>query len=1278
MNANTLRAVIALNAALVTIAANAAERVKANNADNLNTYSSWVGNSSTTFPYENDTAKWDATVAGANSTALGGDMKLLGITIANPGGTVTIGGTHALTVDFRGINLGGASANLTLTPAGLNLREYAAQSWNLASGRTLTVNPGTFTRLEGASLGIQSTGTIAVGAAVFNDTTGIIGPWARHGTGMATRYAAVSGGNVTAYNGLAATPSTVGTAGTGNYSVGATGTFSAGASFNTLLFHDAAGPVSGDYTANGILNAGSGTLTLPGNATIGASRELVLTSPDTTRGIGVAGTVSDNPGGASGVTVTGGGEVQLRADNTYSGKTVVSSGILYIDKPRALGTADGETVIYVNGSRTTGGSLEIGGDITLLEPLTFAGCYGDNDPWQQALRVRSGTVSLAGPITITAASVRITSATASVLNLDAPITRTSNGNSLKIGGGGNGGLVNVNQPINNNNGSIDLHSGPGTVRFNVAGHSMDRMNVQWDHILQLGISDALPASCTLTVGAGSSANNASAHGIFDMAGFNQTVNYFYGDGDASNPPATRAVTNTSERLSTFTAGYGGNYNGQFGGNLALVKNGNGTLTLCGPNFHTGGTTANGGTLVLSNAVNHGSLTVNGGLFQFPPALTVNGTLSGTGGTIDTGAAGSTLTVNQSGDSAFSGTVSGSGALVKNGDGALTLAGPYTATGDVTVNAGILCFGRPGSLPSGTITIAQGATAGLGVGGANSFGAADLDALWPDTFAGFTLDPGASIAIDTSAGDFTYGPTPSSTRGLIKTGANTLRLTGTSDHTGGTFIRQGVLSIPSTAALPGWDTAGDWRVSPGAALAVQNAVSDIDIATLIATGNFDAGGCIGFDTVATDRPYENPIGNTANGALGVYKIGTNTLTLTGNSTYDGDTIIAGGRITIRHNNALGSTNGITRVSQIGGTSAVSYTDSTGQLRLEGYTGSSLTIDENIRIDGSSQYNYGGAIRSDWCTNTINGWIMVDYNGRIATGNHALILNGPIFRSGVSSNPNLVMNPSGTSAIIISNRVDLGTGTLSCHSSGTVLLCATGHVLSSVTAQYGCTVRLGMDDALSANRQFLLGNHEGGNGSLDLNGFSQSISRVYEQGTTASRPNNLVTNSHPSAVSTLTVNSDPDMDDTFLGKIIGAINLVKAGAANSTLTLEGANNIDGSITVRGGTLTVGAAGTLGAGVSGVTVEGGTLRLQNSSVIPDSVTVQMPATTDSGAKVHLDEGVSETVAWLLYGDKIQRAGTYGSSASSAQYQDNTRFAGTGMLRVRRDNAGTLFIMR
>jgi fibronectin-binding autotransporter adhesin len=106
---------------------------KANNTTNLDQGASWVGGLA---PTNLDTALWDATVVGANSTVLGTDQSWAGLRITNPGGLVTIGAGNTLTLGAGGIDMSGATQSLTLNN-GVDLG--AAQSWNVGAGRTLTV-----------------------------------------------------------------------------------------------------------------------------------------------------------------------------------------------------------------------------------------------------------------------------------------------------------------------------------------------------------------------------------------------------------------------------------------------------------------------------------------------------------------------------------------------------------------------------------------------------------------------------------------------------------------------------------------------------------------------------------------------------------------------------------------------------------------------------------------------------------------------------------------------------------------------------------------------------------------------------------------------------------------------------------------------------------------------------------------------------------------------------------------------------------------------------------
>jgi fibronectin-binding autotransporter adhesin len=126
---------VALGMSLLGSGATFAQAVitKDNNTTNLDQAGSWVGG---VVPTNVDTALWDSTVVGANSTVLGSDQSWAGLRITNPGGLVTIGAGNTLTLGAGGIDMASATQNLTLNN-GVDLG--AAQTWTVASGRTLTV-----------------------------------------------------------------------------------------------------------------------------------------------------------------------------------------------------------------------------------------------------------------------------------------------------------------------------------------------------------------------------------------------------------------------------------------------------------------------------------------------------------------------------------------------------------------------------------------------------------------------------------------------------------------------------------------------------------------------------------------------------------------------------------------------------------------------------------------------------------------------------------------------------------------------------------------------------------------------------------------------------------------------------------------------------------------------------------------------------------------------------------------------------------------------------------
>jgi fibronectin-binding autotransporter adhesin len=133
---------------------------------------------------------------------------------------------------------------------------------------------------------------------------------------------------------------------------------------------------------------------------------------------------------------------------------------------------------------------------------------------------------------------------------------------------------------------------------------------------------------------------------------------------------------------------------------------------------------------------------------------------------------------------------------------------------------------------------------------------------------------------------------------------------------------------------------------------------------------------------------------------------------------------------------------------------------------------------------------------------------------------------------------------------------------------------------------------------------------------------------------------------------------------------------SSANQGQLVLLSANSYQGGTLVRGGTLVLsGSSASLGTG--DVTVDNGAspssiakLSIQSgvADAIADSATLSLagggtPGVADQGY-ADLGAGVNEVVAALKLGGVIQPAGTYGSSASSATFQNDEYFSGNGII--------------
>jgi len=416
---------------------------------------------------------------------------------------------------------------------------------------------------------------------------------------------------------------------------------------------------------------------------------------------------------------------------------------------------------------------------------------------------------------------------------------------------------------------------------------------------------------------GGKASSSHAVTLMNMAAFTLTNNFILigitNSGSAWNLLA-QAEFNTAFNLTI---------SGNVSGTGGLLKSGSATLTLSGANTFSGPVTQAGGTLNMNGkAFSNMTITTTSGVIT-------NGTLANCGVTLSGGTISSDIT--------------GSSWLVVNG-GQTYLYGANTFTGGTVIDAGSVSFMKTDSMPvSGTITVASGATLGLGVAGAGCFGSSDLDALFAGTMTNVSMAAGSLVGIDTTLGDAGYGSSiPATTLGLNKLGVNTLTLSGVNTYSGQTMITAGRLLLSAANAIP----AGG--------------------AVNVAGGTFDLGGSS--PTVGAVTMSSGAITNgTLNGSSYTFSGGTvyaslagsgaltnisGTTTLIGGNSFNGGAVISGGTLTlnfanqtadiINNGNVLtlrGGTLNLTGKS--GATDSQTFTSTT----LSANRGSTITLTQN---------------------------------------------------------------------------------------------------------------------------------------------------------------------------------------------------------------------------------------------------------------------------------------------------------------------------------------------
>jgi fibronectin-binding autotransporter adhesin len=612
-----------------------------------------------------------------------------------------------------------------------------------------------------------------------------------------------------------------------------------------------------------------------------------------------------------------------------------------------------------------------------------------------------------------------------------------------------------------------------------------------------------------------------------------------------------------------------------------------------------------------------------------------------GGAVNTNA--KTLTIDGSFATTISSVISGTGALIKNGSGTLTLSGTNTYSGATTINAGVINIQNATALGTtgGGTTVNNGAAlqvqGNIAVGNEaltlNGSGIANDGALrnisGTNSMSGaVTLGSAATIGSDagtltlsgavtnvgfllteTGAGNVTLGGVVSGTGGLTKNGSGTLTLTGSNTFTGTTTVNAGVLALNSGAnAIAGSLVVGDNVSSAGTGtvrLLAADQLPDTTAVTVNSSGVLDWNGFD--DKVGATTLFSGDISGASitTGAGKFHATGTITLSISGTgavgATISGNMVDGGAVRTIFVND--GAADADLTISAVMQGSHGYIKDGPGRLVMSGANLSSGTFTINA---GPAQLQNADAI-SSFSSTTVNSGGALEFAGGIAFNADPVTLNG----SGVSGT-GAILNVSGTNtfggALTIGSATtfgsDSGSLTLSdTFSNAGFLLTMTGAgnlTFSGVISSTGGLTKNGAGKLTLSGVNTYSGGTTINAGTVAVNSASSfgatsgavtlnagtvevttgfSTTRVYNLGDVAS-----------------TFQIDPSQTFTDTTAIGGAGTLNKTGTG--TMITSGVNTYSLGTVLSAGMLQLSGSGTLGSTSGSLTVNGGTLDLNGTN--------------------------------------------------------------------------------
>ena len=749
-------------------------------------------------------------------------------------------------------------------------------------------------------------------------------------------------------------------------------------------------------------------------------------------GDGGSGLLAD-PGGGGGAGVTGG------AGGVGSPDTAPNPGGAGGNFPGANGASGNAATAFDQGGSGGGGGAH--GYVGVGSPTTAAyGGWGGSggDAWT------TGPFGAAGGGGAGGWGAVITSAGAG------PITVT---NVVRGGDGGGGGSGRYGGSAGTGgHGLVFTASGANvSITANVSGGNGGAAGIgsEWSGAAGTGGSGIVGAGISITNTAGAtiegglSGDGLTRANAISFLGGSNTLTLAGNGGLIGNIgiAAGSSVTlnqSSAVSLANVITGAGG-----------IIQSGIGTLTLLGANVYTGTTQIEsrleaGAAHVMSDASAVvisplGTLGLNG-YDQSIGSLAA----ASAGATVALGSA-SLNTGSDNTSTTFAGTITGTGSLTKVGTGTMTLTNSNNYSGGTTISGGTLQLGDGGTggaivgdiTNNAALVINRALSLSMtgvisGTGSVSVINSSRLALLRDNTYTGGTTIMSGFLQIGGGgtrgsvigdiinhgevaffrADDIGYAGVISGSGRVSKFGANTLTLTGNHTYTGGTTINDGTLQI------------GDGGNSGAISGDVFNNTALV----------FNRANDVGFGGIVS-----------GNGTLS--KLGAGTLTLTGDSTFTGGTVISVGTLDL---GGSGLTGAIAGDVAVGGTLRFN--------RSNAYTFAGVVSDLNLSTGRVVQAGSGTT------TLTANS----TYTGATVVDAGTLRVNGDISSSsGVAVNAGGTLSGAGTVGNTTINGGTLAPG----NSIGT--LTVRGNLVLTSAATYMIEVSPAAADRVNVTGTAVLG-------------------------------------------------------------------------------------------------------------------------------------------------------------------------------------------------------------